>query len=38
LSQEQKNSGVVLAILGDLHFWIPAIALCIGIALLVFLH
>jgi hypothetical protein len=39
MTQEQTGSkSIVRAVLTDIQFWIPALVLALGVALLVFIH
>jgi hypothetical protein len=38
MSQQMTRSETAKAILTDIHFWIPAVVLALGIALLQILH
>lgn len=38
MDENERSPKLTEAILGDVHFWVPAIALILGVALLIFLH
>jgi hypothetical protein len=36
--KQERTKTMVMAVLTDIQFWIPAVVLALGVALLVFIH